>query len=127
MSTSGHLLLDFSFDRTVFASCLAKSQVVDGSQVEKLHKHFAHCSSGKLHALLRKAGVSVTVDRVKSFSNDCDVCQRFGRASPRLVVGLPLDQERNHTVSLDLYEFSGSGHSLWYLHMIDVFSRSIHY
>ena len=127
MSTSGHLLLDFSFDRTVFASCLAMSQVVDNSQIEKLHKQFAHCSSEKLHALLRKAGVSVTVDRVKSVINDCDVCQRFGRALPRPVVGLPLAQEWNYTVSLDLHEVSGSGHSLWYLHMIDVFSRSIHY
>ena len=123
MSTSGHLLLDFSFDRTVFASCLAMSQVVDDSQIEKLNKQFAHCSSGKLHTLLRKAGVSVTVDRVKSVINDCDVCQRFGRALPRTVVGLPLAQEWNHTVSLDLHEVSGSGRSLWYLHMIDVFSR----
>ena len=97
--------------------------VVDDSQIEKLHKQFAHCSSEKLHALLRKAGVSVTVDRVKSVINDCDVCQRFGRALPRPVVGLPLAQEWNHTVSLDLHEVSGSGHSLWYLHMIDVFSR----
>ena len=67
--------------------------------------------------------MSVTVDRVKSVINDCDVCQRFGRALPRPVVGLPLAQEWNHTVSLDLHELSGSGHSLWYLHMIDVFSR----
>ena len=87
------------------------------------YKQFAHCSSEKLHALLRKAGVSVTVDRVKSVINDSNVCQRFGRALPRPVVGLPLAQEWNHTVSLDLHEVSGSGHSLWYLHMINVFSR----
>ena len=78
MSTSGNFLLDFSFDRTVFANCLAMSQVVDDSQIEKLHKKFTLCSSERLHALLRKAGVSVTVDRVKSVINDCDVCQRFG-------------------------------------------------
>ena len=89
----------------------------------KIYKQFAHCSSEKLNALLREAGVSVTVDRVKSVIHDCDVCQRFGRALPRPVVGLPLAQEWNHTVSLDLHEVSGSGHSLWYLHMIDVFSR----
>ena len=74
----GHLLLDFSFDRIVFARCLAMSQVVDDSQVEELHKQFAHCSSEKLQALLRKVSVSVTVDQVKSVINDCDVCQRFG-------------------------------------------------
>ena len=88
----------------------------------KLHKQFGHASVERLTKLIKAAG---TKDRdileiIPEIVNNCDICLKFKRPSPKPAVGLPLATEFNETVTMDLHEL---GPNLWYLHIIDEFTR----
>ena len=50
----------------------------------------------------------------------CDVCRKYEKPVPRPFVGLSRAEDFNNSVALDLRE---PGTNLWYLHMIDEFTR----
>ena len=57
---------------------------------------------------------------VDEISSKCDICKEYKKAPLRPVVGLPLANEFNHTVAMDLITIPQGG---WILHLVDVFSR----
>ena len=50
----------------------------------------------------------------------CDVCLKYKKPTPRPTVGLPLPNDHNQTVAVDLHELEPN---LRHLHIMDEFSR----
>ena len=105
---------------SVLESSLSDSDKV--KQVEKLHKQFGHVSTENLKRLIKNtgeqdAGLMKIIDEVVQA---CDVCRKYKKPVPRPIVGLSRAENFNHSVALDLHEL---GPNLWYLHMIDEFTR----
>ncbi len=90
--------------------------------LEKLHKQFGHASGEKIRSLLENAGNrDADTDRIlKTIVEECDICLKFKKESPRPAVGFPLATDFNETVAVDLHELEKG---LWYLHIIDEFTR----
>ena len=88
----------------------------------KLHKQFGHASADKLKQLLKSAGIDEPRihNELKDIIENCDTCKRHGRPSARPIVGLSWANDHNQTVAVDLHQL---GPNLWYLHIIDEFSR----
>ena len=90
--------------------------------IEKLHKQFGHCKSGKLISLLKNAGCKdkkLTKD-VEDVVNACETCQRYGRAKVRPKGGLPHATDFNQALAFDLHQL---GQKIWYFHVIDLFTK----
>ena len=88
----------------------------------KLHKQFGHASSRNLENLLKRAGIPITklaniIDKVVSH---CKTCQQYKKPIPRPAVGLLKANDFNDTLAMDLHQLE---QNLWYLHLIDKFSR----
>lgn len=90
--------------------------------MRKLHVQFGHASEENLSKLLRNAKVwkSGFTNIISSVIDDCEVCAIHKRPLARPVVALPWANDVNETVAMDLHEIEPS---LWYYHMIDLFSR----
>ena len=88
----------------------------------KLHKQFGHASAENLKKLMQNAGIKNTeVYRdMTEIVEKCDVCARHKKTPPKPVVGMPLAEDYNHTVAVDLHELD---RNVWYFHMIDVYTR----
>ena len=90
-----------------------------------MHKQFGHCAPSRLKDLIKRTGktnaqVLTLVDQV---SRDCDVCVRYGRTKLRPVVSLPLSSRFLDATSLNLHQLTALGPSVWYVHIIDIFTR----
>ena len=88
----------------------------------KLHKQFGHASFNNLKNLLKNAGCfNEEISKLLTeICNNCDICKKYKKASPRPVVGLPRATDFNQSVAMDLHYIDKN---LWYFHMIDEFSR----
>jgi transposase InsO family protein len=88
----------------------------------KLHRQFGHATADRVGRLLKSAGEQSqdTFDLLQDVVDNCDVCAKYRSATPRPVVGFSLASDYNETVAVDLHQLDGS---LWYLHIIDEFSR----
>ena len=88
----------------------------------KLHYQFGHASAMKLIQLLKSADIKdeQLFIILQEVVDGCDTCQKFKRSPPRPVVGLPRASDFNETVAVDLHQL---GSNIWYLHIIDEFSR----
>lgn len=88
----------------------------------KLHRQFGHATADRLSQLLESAGNKDSEVReiLQGIVDSCDVCLKYKKAVPRPVVGFPLASNYNETVAMDLHQL---GENLWYLHIIDEFSR----
>ena len=95
------------------------------AQIEKLHCQFGHCSSSKLQQLLKNAGINdkSTLDAIDEVVRKCDICIRFGKARPKPVASLPMATSFNEVLAMDLHELTTLGRDVYYLHVIDMFSR----
>ena len=91
-------------------------------KILKLHKQFGHASVERLTKLIKTAGNgnSEILGIIPEIVNNCSMCLKFKKPSPKPAVGLPLATEFNETVAMDLHEL---GPNLWYLHIIDEFTR----
>ena len=54
---------------------------------------------------------------------ECDICSQFGRPPAKPVVTLPLSKEFNDVIAVDLHKLSECGDSVYYLHIVDLFTR----
>ena len=121
-ASTGHILLDVSHElESVF--CHVSFDVVDDKQLMKLHKQFGHCTAEKLHMLIKKSGGSVALADIQKAILQCDICPQFGRSAPKPCASLPLANDWNSTLALDLHQMTELGSSVWYLHIIDLFTR----
>ena len=90
----------------------------------KLHRQFGHPSAAKLKELLKNAGLydDILMKTIDNVSTQCDVCQRFTRTSSRPLVSMPMAQEFNEAVAMELkiWDFKGG---IYILCLIDVALR----
>ena len=121
-STSGHYMINImppeSMQETVMLT-------LDKPALEKLHKQFGHCSGDRLMNLIKSCNTDckIQTDLVKSICEECQVCKKFGRPRNRPIVSMPLASAFNDIVAMDLHELTELGRSVYYLHLIDVFTR----
>ena len=77
------------------------------TELEQLHRRFAHPSAKKLHNLLRKidpSNVDTTTKRaLDEIRNSCESCQRLAPKPCVFQVSLPEDIQFNHEVIVDVY------------------------
>ena len=84
----------------------------------KLHRQFSHASKEKLCKLLKQSpgfDNNEFLNIVKEQCDLCEVCQKFKRPPSRPIVGLPLADNFNQVVCMDL--------KVWILHLIDAAIR----
>ena len=88
----------------------------------KLHRQFGHASFERLLKLLQNAGntSSNVAKLLKEVVENCKICIKLKRPSPKPAVGFPLATDFNETIAVDLHELDKN---LWYLHIIDEFTR----
>ena len=90
----------------------------------KLHRQFSHATKDKLCKLLKGSGSfndEEFLDIVAKCCDDCELCQKFRPPPPRPVVGLPLSDDFNQVVCMDLKEHIHNKE--WILHLIDSKTR----
>ena len=99
----------------------SKNGAEKGKIALKIHKQFSHPSSEKLLSLVKNAGVKDKefLQLVKDVPSQCEVCQRFKKAKPKPIVGMPLASTFNELVAMDIKEIKGNK----ILHMIDHATR----
>ena len=90
----------------------------------RLHCQFSHPSSDKLITLLKDANINdkQLFDMVKNINSNCNVCQKYKKPKPKLIVSFPLAKTFNETVVLDLKEWK-SNPKVWFLHILDHLTR----
>ena len=83
----------------------------------KLHRQFAHPSKKKLVLLLRDAKVwdNEFNSALDEIYKQCNVCKVFSRTPSKSVVALPMAQQFNEIVCMDLKQRG----SKWILYLID--------
>lgn len=82
------------------------------TELDRLHRHFAHPHPERLAAILRQAKdpnvTTGTRQQLDQLSEECDVCQRLARAPGRFRVALPPgDIAFNRTVLIDIMYLDG--------------------
>ena len=88
----------------------------------KLHSQFAHPDPEKLIKLVSAAGMGNDLDLIKAIkdiSRKCDVCQVYRKSRVKPIVSMPLANQFNEVVALDLKFYKGK----IILHLIDHVSR----
>ena len=97
---------------------------LDEPLLTKLHKQFAHCSGLKLETLLEEAWYSKEcLQLAEQVCATCTICQQYIRTPSHPVVSMPLSRSFNDVIALDLHELRELGSSVYYIHIIDLFSR----
>lgn len=87
----------------------------------KLHRQFGHGSTDKLKKLVNAGKQDASLfQQLEQVVNSCETCLKYKKPAPKPAVGFPLASDFNETVAVDLHQL---GPSLWYLHIIDVFTR----
>ena len=92
----------------------------------KLHKQFGHpVDSAKLKQLVTDSGNNNTelLSAIDEVTESCDVCNKYKKARSKPIVSLPLSQEFNDLVAMDLKFIKVGEVTHTILHIIDVFTR----
>ena len=124
-ASSGHTIISLTNPTHEKVFLAHQVDFHDEKTLQKLHRQFGHCGSGKLGKLLSSqttVGKDI-MSKIEKIIQSCDICIKYGRAQPKPSVGLPQSIEFNGCVSLDLHQLTQLGKSVWYLHIIDQFSR----
>ena len=93
------------------------------AKAKKLHRQFSHPSKGKLRKLLinSKCDDKEFLQCVEKCCDECQLCQQYKKAPLRPAVGLPLADDFNQVVCMDLKEYV---HNVkWILHLLDSATR----
>ena len=86
----------------------------------KLHKQFSHPSKERLLQLVKRSKGfkdKEFLELIEECSETCSICKQFKRPSLRPVVTLPLANDFNQVVCMDLTELVHN--KTWILHLID--------
>ena len=95
------------------------------AQVKKVHRYFGHRSSRRIWDLFSKANKLRGKKRaVMEVIDNCKTCSSFKKSPPRPKVGLPVANDFNEIVGLDLKVLNKTKgeYILW---MVDLFSKMI--
>ena len=95
------------------------------AQLIKAHKYFGHRSGRKIWELFAKSGkLRGKKKAAMDIIDKCKVCLQYKKSPPRPKVGLPVANDFNEVVGLDL-KVLDSKKGLYILWMVDLFSRFI--
>ena len=103
-----------------------KSPQEKAAMASKLHKQFGHpVNSERLKQLLRDANIQDDdlFKQIDTVTESCDICERYKKARSRPVVSLPLADDFNQCLAMDLKFITINKRSFIILHMTDVFTR----
>jgi len=93
---------------------------------EKLHRQFCHCSDNRLIQLVQSSKLwddhlqNEIIDNIKITTKNCNICKQFKRAPAVPVVSVPLSNNFNDVVAMDLIVMS---QGTYIVHLIDLFTR----
>ena len=98
-----------------------KNELTAKQKAIKLHRQFAHPSVKKLLKLIKTAGNDdeELEGQIKQVSKECEICRDYRRPPPRPVVGMPVGNDFNDCVAMDLKKFD----NVHLLHVIDHVTR----
>ena len=87
----------------------------------KLHKQFGHAPFVKIKKLLINADYNDAdlFQELEKVINECDTCKRFKKPNCRPIVALPMAEQFNDVVAMDLKLYEG----VWFFVMVDLFTR----
>ena len=87
----------------------------------KIHRQFSHAHGNKLAKLVKDAGVKDQefVRKIQSIQDRCNICIQYKKPPPKPIVCVPLANQFNESIAMDLKEING--HLI--LHIIDHATR----
>ena len=97
----------------------------EGAQVKKVHRYFGHRSGRRIWDIFAKAKRLKGKKRsVMDVIENCKICSEFKKSPPRPRVGIPVSNDVNEVVGLDLKVLSKTKgeYILW---IVDLFSKLI--
>lgn len=88
----------------------------------KLHRQYGHPGQRTFIAHLKAAQVYAECFKplIDDIYKRCEICAVYSRAKPSPIVALPMAEDFNDCIAIDLKQWRPG---LWILHMIDMFSR----
>lgn len=102
---------------------LATEPIQDRKKIaRKIHKQFGHPSVEKLIKLIKQSTLGndkLLFEEIRKISEECEVCLRYKRTPPKPAVSLPLSNEFNQCVAMDIKTYKG----VPLLHLIDTCTR----
>ena len=91
--------------------------------VNKVHRYFGHCGGRKIWELFAKAGkLRGKKKAVLNLLENCQICKHLKKSPPRPKVGMPIANNFNEVVGLDLKVFGNNEYILW---IVDMFTKVI--
>ena len=122
-TSSGHYIIPLLADEQEIHVTLQLDE--DRGQMKKkivkLHRQFAHPGKESFTKILKQSKLyDVTVQScIDEIYANCDICLQTAKTPARPVVCMPMAQEFNDVISIDLKLWRGK----YILHMIDMFTR----
>ena len=117
------ILSDAAKNSTKIVLLTSKEDCKDKNKMaSKLHSQFAHPSAEKLIKLISAAGMGDDVALIKAIKDvtyKCDICRSYRKSAAKPIVSMPLANEFNEVVAMDLKFYRGK----IILHLIDHVSR----
>ena len=93
------------------------------NEIQKVHRYFGHRHGRKVWELFAKAGrLQGKKKAVLDLLENCKICRKLKKTSPRPKVGLPKADNFNQIVGLDLKVFGNGDNILW---LVDLFTKVI--
>ena len=92
--------------------------------IKHLHRQFGHTTARRLKFYFKKGGVNDKeyMNLIDEATENCDICPKWKKTPSRPIVSLPLANEFNDVVALDL-KIWNKDKNIYFLHMIDLFTR----
>ena len=112
-----------TFSEESVLKCIGSIDSVNRDQILKLQKQFGHCSPAKMVTILESSNCEFDKTLLEQSLRNCELYLKFGKQKPRPVSGLPLCESFNDFVAMDLPELRSENKQMWYIHMIDLFTR----
>ena len=89
------------------ANKLQSSDTAEKKKIaKKLHCQFGHTSSKRIKKLLTDGNIQdeCLFKLLEDLDEDCQICKKFKKPPPKLIVCIPLAKELNESVAMDLKE-----------------------
>ena len=113
-------LHDIVGHKNFLALMLDEEEVAD---VMKVHRYFGHRNGRKVWELFAKAGkLRNKKKETLALLDNCEICRKLKKTPPRPKIGMPVANNFNEVVGLDLKVLQDGKYILW---MVDMFTKAI--
>ena len=95
----------------------------EAAEVQKAHRYFGHRSGRQIWEMFAKAGkLREKKKSTLELLDNCEICRNLKKTPPRPRVGMPVANNFNEVVGLDLKVLPGGCYILW---LVDMFTKAI--